>query len=125
MNSAEVREKETPKERKIGQRRRSEGKGYSRADQVKGKDEAKHESGRAWSIKEHDRSRRNRAERRAESKSLQSRTRGTTLSWALRSFSMGVATKFERGGHRLKVRRVRGPSEIWEGRHHRANVKII
>ena len=97
MTSAEVREKETIKERKIGQRRRSEGKGYTRAGPAKGKDEAKHESGRAWSTKERDRLRRNRAERRAENKSLQNRTRGTTLSWTLRSSSVGVATKSERG----------------------------
>ena len=103
MTSVEAREKETTEEKKIGQRRRSAGKGYSRAGQVKGKDDAKHESGRAWSTKENDRSRRNRAERRAEDKSLQNRTRGTTLSWALRSSSVGVATKFERGGHRLGV----------------------
>ena len=38
MNSAEVREKESPKERKIGQRRRSESKGYSRAGQLRGKE---------------------------------------------------------------------------------------
>ena len=101
MASAEVREKEPLKERKIGQRRRSEGKGYNRAGQKKGNGEAKHESGRTWPIKEHDRSRRNRAERRAENKSLQSRTRGTALSWT----DMDVATKFKRGATALKLRR--------------------
>ena len=55
MTSAEVREKDRAKERKIGQRKRSEGKGYGRAGRIKGKDETRHYNGRAESTKENDR----------------------------------------------------------------------
>ena len=62
MTSAEVRKKDRAKKREIGQRKRSEGKGYSRAGRIKVKDETRHYNARAESTKENDRPKTNREE---------------------------------------------------------------
>ena len=51
MTAAEIRKKETPEDREIRQRKRSESKDYCRAVQIKGKDETKYDNGRAESTK--------------------------------------------------------------------------